>query len=201
VGFWGWFVDPRVFGDAGGGGRLPEPFGSVAVGGVEDDLACRGLGVGAAHVDVGGGQQGDAGVVMVVVVVIEEAVDEGSSLGDVGEAFREGGRVLEGLEVRFAVGVVVGLVGPAVGLQHAEIGEQLGDGLGGHGAAAVGVDGELSVADAVVVDGVGDELFGEGGRLAGRDEPGDGVAAVDVEDHVEVEPRPFVGAGQFGDVP
>ena len=33
------------------------------------------------------------------------------------------------------------------------------------------------------------------------DEPAHGVAGVDVEDDVEVEPGPFVGAGEFGDVP
>ena len=67
--------------------------------------------------------------------------------------------------------------------------------------AAVGVQGELAGGDALVVDGIGDELFGEAGGLAGGDEPGDDVAGVDVEDHVEVEPGPLVGAAELGDVP
>ena len=57
------------------------------------------------------------------------------------------------------------------------------------------------MVDTVGVDGVGDELFGELGRFSGSDEPTHDVAGVDVEDRVELEPGPFVGSGEFGDVP
>ncbi len=41
-----------------------------------------------------------------------------------------------------------------VALEYAEIGEELGDGLGGHRGDPVGVEGELAVPDAVVEDGL-----------------------------------------------
>ena len=56
-------------------------------------------------------------------------------------------------------------------------------------------------ADALLGAGGGDELLGQGGGLAGGDHPADGVAGVDVEDHVEVVVRPFRRAVQLGDVP
>ena len=68
---------------------MPESFGVGGVGGVEDGLAVGADGGGAAVVDVGGGVQGDAGVAVVVVVVVEEPVAEGSGVIDAGEAFRE----------------------------------------------------------------------------------------------------------------
>src|SRR5207247_3676773 len=43
---------------------------------------------------------------------------------------------------------------------------------------------ELS-AHALVIDGLGDELFGQAGRLTGSDEPSRDIAAVDVEDRSE----------------
>ena len=57
------------------------------------------------------------------------------------------------------------------------------------------------MADAVRVDGIGDELLGELGRLSRSDQPPNDVAGVDVEDGVELEPGPFVRSGEFGDVP
>ena len=92
-------------------------------------------------------------------------------------------------------------MGPAVGLGDAEVCEQERDRPGGHRGAAVGVDGELPAADALLRAGAGDELLGQGRGLAGGDHPADGVAGVDVEDDVEVVVRPFRGAVQLGDVP
>lgn len=56
---------------------------------------------------------------------------------------------------------------------HAQINEELGDGLGRHRAASVGVQGELVAVDALAVDRVGDEGFGEFADLRGCDGPGD----------------------------
>ena len=117
------------------------------------------------------------------------------------KAPREAGPVLERLELRLAVGVVGGGVGPVVGLGDAEVGEQEGDGLGGHRAAAVGVHGQRARLDLLLLAGLGDQVLGDVGVLAVLDGPADGVAAEDVEDHVEVEVRPFRGAEQLGDVP
>jgi hypothetical protein len=66
---------------------------------------------------------------MNVVAVIEEQGAEGAGVGDGAEPARERWAVLEGLEVRFAVGVVVADVGTAVGSGDTEVDEQLGDGL------------------------------------------------------------------------
>ena len=86
-------------------------------------------------------------------------------------------------------------MGPAVALQHAQDGQELGDCLRGHRGAPVDVQGELAVAHAVVEHRLGDELLGQAGRLPRRHQPGHRVAAVDVEHHVEVEPVPPVGPG------
>jgi hypothetical protein len=171
------------------------------VGGVEHGGPGLAYGVGSAVVDVAGGVIADAGVAVGVVVPVEEDLTEGSGVGEGPEAFGELGPVLEGLELALAVGVVVADVGPAVGLGHSEIGEEQGDGLGGHGGPSVGVDGELARSDGLLGDGVGDEPLGQGGRLAGGQEPPGHVAAVDVEDHVEVVGGPLGRTGQLGDVP
>src|ERR1700685_1500518 len=52
-----------------------------------------------------------------------------------------------------------------------------------------------------LLHGVCDELLGEIRRLSMSDQPADDVAAVDVEDHVEMEAGPFGRAFQFGDIP
>ena len=58
-----------------------------------------------------------------VVVVLEEPGAERSGLLEVGEVRRERRAVLEGFEVGFGVGVVVGDVGSAVAAGDAEVGE------------------------------------------------------------------------------
>ena len=53
-------------------------------------------------------------------------------------------------------------------MDDAEVGEELATVLDVIDDPRVGVERELSVADAVVVDGFGDELFGEGGAPDSR---------------------------------
>src|SRR3546814_11570458 len=103
-----------------------------------DDLAGGSYLVGAAVVNVGGGVEPDAGVAVVVVVVLEERVAERPGVVEAGEALRERRRVLQRLELGFAEGVVVAHVGSAVGLLAAEVGEELADGLGCHRRPPVG---------------------------------------------------------------
>jgi len=59
-----------------------------------------------------------------------------------------------------------------VGASYSEVGEQLGDALGGHRRAPIGVDGDRSLLDALGSDCCGDELCG----LGGSDHPADDVA-------------------------
>ena len=79
--------------------------------------------------------------------------------------------------MRLAAGVVVAGVRPTVGLGDAQVGEQQGHRFGLHAGAAVGVQGQLAGADALLGTGRAAELFGQGGGLAGRDYPADGVSS------------------------
>lgn len=81
----------------------------------------------------------------------------------------------------------------------AEVGQQLGDLLAGHGGAAVRVDGVGH--DAVAFDGLADQLLGPLGCFGAFDGVADDVAAEDVDDHVGVEPDALGRTGQPGDVP
>ena len=105
--------------------------------------------------------QSDAGVAVDVVVVIEERGAERAGILDRAEPAGKRGAVLEGLEVRLGVWVVVADVGTAVAACDTQVDEQLGDRLRGHRRAAVGVQSELVTLDAVAGEGVGDERLGE----------------------------------------
>ena len=97
-----WFgrVDPGYVGDLGCGGWSAEAVGFEGVGVVEDGLAVGSDGVVVSVVDAGGGVVADAGVAVVVVVVVgEELVDEEAGVGEAGEAFGESGCVLERLQL------------------------------------------------------------------------------------------------------
>src|SRR5713226_3409599 len=117
------------------------------------------------------------------------------------EARWERRAVLERLELRLRERVVVGDMRPGMGLGHAEIGEQEGDGLGGHRRPAIGVDGKLPAVDALPATGLVNEPLGQRGALAMGHHPADHVATEDVEHDVEVEVGPLRGSEQLGDVP
>ena len=63
------------------------------------------------------------------------------------------------------------------------------------------MEGELAGAIAVLGAGLGDQVLGQRGALAGCDHPADDITAEDVEDDVEVEVGPLGRTAQFGDVP
>jgi hypothetical protein len=84
--------------------------------------------------------------------------DEALGVGEVGGVQDLGARadgrgvavnVGGGAQLRLGVRVVVRHVRAGVGLDNAQVSEQQRDGLGGHGAAAVGVDGQLAAGDAL----------------------------------------------------
>src|SRR5688572_32409166 len=104
---------------------------------------------------------------------------------------REAGAVLEGLELGLGVGVVIGDVRAGVGLGDAEVGEQERDRLGGHGGAPVSMQRQLTGRYLLFGDGLSDQAFGQIGVLAMGDHPARDVAAVDIEDDVEVEVGPL----------
>src|SRR5206468_11753830 len=74
-------------------------------------------------------------------------------------------------------------------------------GLGGHGRAAIGVDGELLAADALAGTRLANELLGQRRALAMSHHPAHDVAAEDIEHDVQVEVGPLRGPEELGDVP
>ena len=108
---------------------VDEAFGVGEVGRVQDGLPlgqdCRGLAV----MQCRGRQEADAGVVVSLVVPVEEVYGEGPGVLDGAEAGGKGWPVFHGAELAFRVRVVVGDVRAAVGLGHAEIAGEKGDWL------------------------------------------------------------------------
>jgi hypothetical protein len=88
--------------------------------------------------------QADASVVMLLIVPVGEAAAERLGILDTAEALWELGLVFHGFEVAFRKRIVVGRMRPAVGFGDAEIGEQERRGLGSHGTATVGMQGQLA---------------------------------------------------------
>jgi hypothetical protein len=103
----GW-VDPGDGRQLGWFGTSVEPFGVAGVGGGEDLGAVGADGLGGSEVDGCRGVQSEPGVVVLVVVVVEELLAERAGVLDVLEVVGEGGAVLEGLERRLAAEVVDG---------------------------------------------------------------------------------------------
>ena len=71
-------------------------------------------------------QQGQPGMMVLVVVPGEEVLAEAAGILNGTEAVRVTGPVLHGFEVRFRERVVVRNMRPAVRLDHSEIGQQQG---------------------------------------------------------------------------
>ena len=198
---WPGLVDPYL----GGQGRSErassaEPFGAGGEGVVEDLLAAGLDRPRGAVVDGGGCMKADAGMAVLGVIESEEGAAESSCVFQGLEAAGECRAVLEGLELRFAVGVVVGDVRPGMGFLDPQVGQELGDGLGGHRGAVVRVD-VRGFRSAVSDDRVLDERSREVAVLPVVDFPVDGLAGEDVEHHVQVEVGAFPWSFQFRDVP
>jgi hypothetical protein len=88
-----------------------EPLGMGGIGAVEHVGAGAGDGFGATLVHIGWGEQRDPAVVVLVVIPAEEVLAEGAGVVDRAEPGGEGRVVFEGLELAFAVGIVVGTWG------------------------------------------------------------------------------------------
>jgi len=88
-----------------------------------------------------------------------------------------------------------------VGLGYAEVGEQKGDRLRGHGAAPVGVHGQPTRRDHLLLSRLGDERLRDRGRLGVLNRPAHDVATEDVQDCIEVVVGSLGGPEQLGYVP
>ena len=77
------------------------------------------------------------------------------------EACRKVGSVLQGLELRLRIRIVIRDVRPAVSFGDVKIDEQLRDGFGAHAGAAIGMQSERAWHDILFIGGIGDQLLGE----------------------------------------
>jgi len=121
---------------------------------------------------------------MLVVVPGEEFTAERSRLFDVVEALREARSILQRLELRFRIRVVVGNVRARMALSHAQIGKEEGDGLGRHRAAAIRMNGERVRENTFVGSGFLEQKARERLAFSVGQEPPDDVPTVDVDDDV-----------------
>ena len=93
-------------------------------GGVQDHLAMRQDVRGLTVMDHGGRHQAKAGVVVLMVVPLEEGLAEAASVFDGAEAIRETRAVFQGAKLAFRIRIVVGDMRAAVGFDDAQIGQQ-----------------------------------------------------------------------------
>ena len=169
--------------------------------GIERDGALLGQRRSGAVVDGGRCHQANSAVAVFVVVPVEELLAVSASVLGRAEAIGEVGSVLESFELRLGVRIIIRDMRAAVGLGDIEVDEERGDGLRSHAGATIGMEREGPGSNVFFLQGIGDELLGEFLGLPMSDEPTDDVAAVDVEDHVEMEAGPFGRTLQFGDIP
>ena len=138
---------------------------------------------------------------MFVVVPVEEVLAVSAGVLDRAETIGEVRSVLQGFELRLGVWIVIRDMRAAVGLGNIEVDEERGDRLRSHAGTAIGMERKGPGGDVLLFQGVGDELLGEFCGFSMSEQPTDDVAAVDVEDHVEMEAGPFGRTLQFGDIP
>ncbi len=152
------------------------------IGGIQHRLAAVQDGFGLAKMHHGRGKQTECRVAVFFVVPAEKLLAEGAAILDAAEAMREIGTVLQGSELAFGIGIVVGNVRPAMRLSDSQIGHKKGQRLGGHNPTAVGVEVELAGGDVMLADRLLDEPLGQFGAFAGRHHPASDIAAEDIED-------------------
>ena len=129
------------------------------VGGREHLLAGRYGGVGLAAMHDRRRQQANPTVAVLVVIPAYKLAHPLSGLVQAPKASREIWSILRRFELRLGIGIVIRHVRAAVGLGHAQIGQQLGHGLGCHRAAVVGVQRQLIGLNAFLLACFGNELL------------------------------------------
>ena len=110
--------------------------------------------------------EADAAVTMHGVVPAKEDQAVCASVLDRAEPRREVGPVFQSFELAFLKRIIVRDMWAAMGFDDIEIDEQVGDRFGAHAAAAIGVQRQCAGNDALLVDGIGNDLLSEFLRFA-----------------------------------
>ena len=113
---------------------MDEAFGVKGPGGLQGTSALSQHIRCSVMMDIIGGEHRDPGMAVLGVVPGEERPAEGDGGGNVFEAAREAGVILQGLELRLGERVVVADLGAAQRAGDPEVGEELGGALAGIGA-------------------------------------------------------------------
>src|SRR3979409_568299 len=155
----------------------------------------------ATAMDVGWREQRKSGVAMFIVIPGHEVTAVSSCLLDVRKVQREGCPVLEGLELRLAVGVIVRYMRTRTTFRDSHIHEELRQRLRCHRATAVRVNRQPLRINALSSDRRRKELLGKLRALAACQPPTNDVATEDIQDYVEVVVRPLLRSEQLGYIP
>ena len=196
------FVDPDRGGQLLDAGPPPaKAFGMGLIGGLQHLLPLR-LGFPRLPVvDGGRGQQCQARMVVLLVIPVEESLGPAPDLDQGAEAVGVIGSILEGLEMRLGVAVIIANVGPGMALGDPQVVQQLLHRLGDHRCALVVMQGQLLRRDPLTLTAGLDQDSGQVSRLALSHHPAHHIPAEDVEDDIQIEVAPHRRTAQFGDVP
>ncbi len=82
----------------------------------------------------------------------------------------------------------------------AEVGHELRDRFGPHWRTSIGVNRQACRIHLVLMERLLDKAFGQRGRFSPRQQPAHHVPTVEIEDHIEIEPR-AARASNLRDVP
>ena len=140
-------------------------------------------------------------MVVFMVVPVEQLPGASPAVLDRTKPFWKLRPVLDCLELGFRERVVIGNMRSGVRLGNSKVGQQQRHGLRLHRRPSVGMNRQLIAPDVLFVVRLGDQPLGQAGGFTFGHHPADHIAAVDVEDHVEIVIAPFPGALQLRDVP
>ena len=152
-------------------------------------------------VDAFRGKHGDPGMVVFGIVPGKELPAEGAGILDGAKAFRVIGSVFQCFERSLGERVIIGYAGAGIRGGYPEIGQELGKGVGFHGTAVIGMDGERIPLNLLFGAGFRDKGFGQFGRFPRGDQPAHDIPAVDVENFIEIEEGPLDRSPELGDIP
>src|SRR5262249_27875360 len=140
-------------------------------------------------------------MMMLMVVPLKEHPCPGTCIFRTAELGGKVGAILQRLELRLRIGIVVREVWPTMGLGNAQVGQQLRHTFTCHGTPAICVQRELVRANPLFGTRFGDERLGQFGRLAFTDHPADHIAAEYIHNHIQIVVGPLARAFELGDIP